>query len=90
MRQFDLYFVPALPIHLFGPPPLTPPLKGEGDETAAISTGIAEVFGPDGAVAGFPSPLRGGVGGGGNPAGNGPVGLPCFWQRHVEEAPPCN
>ncbi len=37
-----------------GPPPLTPPLKGEGDE---------DVLGLP------PSPLRGGIEGGGRPQG---------------------
>jgi NADPH:quinone reductase-like Zn-dependent oxidoreductase/uncharacterized protein YndB with AHSA1/START domain len=50
------------------PPPLTPPLKGEGDSVGAPGARTGDVVRLGAGVAESPSPLRGGVRGGGTPA----------------------
>jgi very-short-patch-repair endonuclease len=47
------------------PPPLAPPLKGEGDLGVGASAGHQVRAGAEGLAQEFPSPLRGGVRGGG-------------------------
>jgi precorrin-3B synthase len=64
-RELDPAVVRTLVNDAILPPPLTPPLKGDGDGGAALPWETVDVLPPGGTATESPSPVRGGVRGGG-------------------------